>query len=146
MNGLLTFPTHDQCFASSCCHLFDPDRFFSSSWLFQISEFANMMDLYLLFRSAKFTFIGKDSLKEFAAVGHDELREAINKDGFLLALEGDATKAGHKRFLVLATLNNHLQALSWSLSKPTVRKAELLSGKGKDQEANAANRSGNRKT
>ncbi len=30
------------------------------------------------------------------------------------------------------------------VSKPTARKAELLSGRRKDQKANAANRSGNR--
>jgi hypothetical protein len=33
-----------------------------------------------------------------------------------------------------------------ALSKLTVRESELLSGKGRDQEAKAANRSGNRKT
>src|SRR5256885_14086638 len=115
MNFLMTFATHDQCFPSSCCHLFDPGRFFPSSWLFQISELTDMVDLYLLFRTAEFTGIRKNSLKEFAAVGHDELRKAINQNGFLLPLEGDAPKAGHKRFLVLATVNHHLQALSWSM-------------------------------
>ncbi len=115
MNCLMTFPTHDQCFASSCCHLFDPCWFCSSSWLFQISELTDMMDLYFLFRATEFTPIGKYPLKEFAAVGHGELRMAINKNGFLLPFEGDAPKTGYERFLVLATVNNHLQALSWSM-------------------------------
>ena len=74
-----------------------------------------MMDLYFLFRATEFTPIGKDPLKEFAAVGHGELRMAINKNGFLLPFEGDAPKTGYERFLVLATVNNHLQALSWSM-------------------------------
>ena len=94
MNGLMTFPTHDQCFASSCCHLFDPCWFCSSSWLFQISELTDMMDLYFLFRATEFTPIGKDPLKEFAAVGHGELRMAINKNGFLLPFEGGCPQNG----------------------------------------------------
>src|SRR5712692_8834701 len=115
MDFLMAFPTHNQRFASSCCHLFDPCWFFSSSWLFQISELTDMVDLYFLFRATEFTRISKHSLEEFAAVGHGELRMAIHKNGFLLPLEGDAPKAGHQRFLVLATVNNHLQALSWPM-------------------------------
>ena len=44
-----------------------------------------MMNLNLLFRAAEFTFIREDSLKEFAPIGHDELGEAINKNGFLFS-------------------------------------------------------------
>src|SRR5712692_11206645 len=115
MDFLMAFPTHNQRFASSCCHLFDPCWFFSSSWLFQISELTDMVNLYFLFRATEFTRISKHSLEEFPAVGHGELRMAIHKSGFLLPLEGDAPKAGHQRFLVLATVNNHLQALSWPM-------------------------------
>ena len=74
-----------------------------------------MMDLYFLFRAAQFTFVRKDSLKQFAPVGHDELRKAVHKDRLLFSLERNTPKAGHKRFLVLATVNNHLQALSWPM-------------------------------
>ena len=42
MNCLMTFPTHDQYFASSCCHVFDPCWFCTSSWLFQISKLTDI--------------------------------------------------------------------------------------------------------
>ena len=75
------------------------------------------MDLYFLFRVAEFTGVRKDSLNEFAAVGHNELREAINKDGFWFSLERDTPETGHQWFLVLATLDNHLQAFLRSICR-----------------------------
>src|SRR5438105_11343287 len=75
------------------------------------------MDLYLLFRAAEFTGVRKDSLKEFAPVGHDELRKAIYKDRFWFSLERKPPKASHKRFLVLATVDHHLQAFLGSLCR-----------------------------
>ena len=75
-----------------------------------------MMDLYFLFRSAEFTFVRKDSLKQFAPVGHDELRMAIHKNGVLFPFEGKAPKLGHQRFLVVAW-DNHLQAFSWPMGR-----------------------------
>src|SRR6266487_1906319 len=98
---LMAPTTHDQRFTSSCCHLFDPNRFFSSSWLFQISQLTDMMDLYSHFRSAEFTCIRKHSLEEFAPVGHDELRMAIHKNSILLPFEGKTPKMGHERSLVI---------------------------------------------
>src|SRR6266568_578722 len=62
MDFLMAFPTHNQRFASSCCHLFDPCWFFSSSWLFQISELTDMVDLYFLFRATEFTRTSKHFL------------------------------------------------------------------------------------
>src|SRR5215470_6711580 len=117
MDFLVALPTDHQRFASSCCHLFDPYWFFSSSWLFQISELANMMDLDFLFRAAQFTCVRKDSLKQFAPVGHDELRKAVHQDRFGFSLERNTPKAGHKRFLVLATLDNDLQAFLRSICR-----------------------------
>src|SRR5437870_2790566 len=108
MDLLLTFATDDQRFSSSCCHLFDPDRFFPSPWLFQICQLADMMNLYFLFRSAELTGIRKHALEQFAPVGHDELRKAINKDSIALPFEDNSPKLRHKRFLVLAALNNNL--------------------------------------
>ncbi len=64
MDLLMALPTHDQGFASSGSHLFDPDRFLSPAWLLQISEFTDMVNLYLLFRAAEFTGIRKDSSNE----------------------------------------------------------------------------------
>jgi transposase len=61
-------------------HLFNPDRLFSSPWLFQICQLADMMNLYFLFRSTELTGIRKHALEQFALVGHDGLRKAINKD------------------------------------------------------------------
>src|SRR6266700_876653 len=116
MDFLVALPTDHQRFASSCRHLFDPYWLFSSSWLFQISELANMMDLCFLFRSAEFTFVGKDSLKEFTPVGHDELRMAIHKHSVLFPFEGKTPKLGHQRFLVVAR-DNHLQAFSWPMGR-----------------------------
>src|ERR1035438_96965 len=115
MNLLMTFSTHNVCFPSSCCHLFDPDRFFFSSWLFQIGELTDMMNLYLLFRAAEFTFICQNSLKEFAPIGHDELGETINKDGILFPFERDTPKTSDKWLLVFSSLNNHLQAFLWPI-------------------------------
>ena len=51
MDLLVACTTHDQGLASSGCHLFDPDRFLFPSWLFQISEFTDMVNLYLLFEA-----------------------------------------------------------------------------------------------
>src|SRR5258708_6934173 len=75
------------------------------------------MALSFLFRAAEFTCVCKDSLKEFAPVGHDELRKAINKNGFWFSLERDTPKTGHKWFLVLAPLDNHLQAFLRSICR-----------------------------
>src|ERR1700730_15677721 len=115
MDLLVAPTTHYQGFASSCCHLFDPDRLLSPSWLFQISEFTDMVHLYLLFRAAEFTCVRKDSLKEFAPVGHDELREVINENGFCFSLERDPPEASHKWFLVLTTPYHYLQAFLRSI-------------------------------
>ena len=75
-----------------------------------------MMDLYFLLRSAEFTCICKDSLKEFAPVGHNELRMAIHKDDVLFPFERKTPKPGHQRFLVVAW-DNHLQAFSRPMSR-----------------------------
>ncbi len=117
MDFLVTFPTHDERFAPSCCHVFDPDWLCSSSWLFQISELAKVMDLSFLCRAAEVTCVCTDPLKAFAPVGHDALREAITKDGFWFSLERDTSKAGHQWFLVLATPDHHLQACLRSICR-----------------------------
>jgi hypothetical protein len=117
MDLLMAFAADNQRFSSSCCHLFNPDRLFSSPWLFQICQFADMMNLYFLFRSAEFTGIGKHTLKQFAPVGHDELRKAINKDRIALPFEDNSPKLRHKRFLAFAALDDNLQAFSWSMSR-----------------------------
>ena len=111
----MALTTHHQCFAPFCSHELDPWWFLSSSWLLQISKLTDMMNLHFLSRAAEFTGVGKHPLEQLAPVGHGELRMAINKNGFLLPFEGDAPKTGYERFLVLATVNNHLQALSWSM-------------------------------
>ena len=54
MNFLMAFSAHNQGFASSRCHLFDPYWFLSSSWLFQLGQLADMMNFYFLSRSAEF--------------------------------------------------------------------------------------------
>ena len=51
-------------------------------------------------------------LEQLAPVGHDELRKAINENGFVFPLEGNTPEVGHQRFLVVAALHNDLQALS----------------------------------
>ena len=58
-----------------------------------------MVNLYFLFRAAEFTGVRKNSLEEFAPVGHDELRKVINQDGFLLPLRGIPPKRATSGFL-----------------------------------------------
>ena len=74
-----------------------------------------MMNLYLLSRAAEFTSVRQHPLEQLAPVGHDELRMAINKDSLMLSLERNPPKVSHQRFLVLTTLHDHLQALSWPM-------------------------------
>ena len=117
MNFLMTFPTHDQCFPSSCCHLFDPGRFFPSSWLFQISELTDMVDLYLLFRSAKFALIRKDSFEEFTPVRHQELGLMVYQNCVRLPFQRETPKLGNERLFIVPSLDHDLEALPWAVGR-----------------------------
>src|SRR5712692_2834542 len=108
MNFFVALAAHYQGFASSCCHLFDPYRFFSSSWLFQIGQLADMMNFYFLFRSAEFAGVRQHPLEQFAPVGHDELRESVNKDGILFPLERNPSEVRDK-WLLVVSLHHDLQ-------------------------------------
>jgi hypothetical protein len=117
MNFLMAFPTHNQRFASSRCHLFDPYWLLSSPWLVQVCEHTIMMNLYFLSRAAEFTGIRSHPLEQFAPVGHNELRKTINKGGLVLPLERNTSEVGHKRFLVVVALDNDLQTFSWPIRR-----------------------------
>src|SRR5260370_29765667 len=117
MDRFMAFPTHHERFASSSYHLFDPFRSLFSSWLLEINELANMVDLYFFFRSAEFTFVSKDSLKQFAPISHRELRLTINKDCVLLPFQRDTTELCHEWLLAAASLNHYLEAPSWAIGR-----------------------------
>ena len=67
-----------------------------------------MMNLYFLSRAAEFTGIRSHPLEQFAPVGHDELRKAINQDSLVVPLEGNTSEVRHQRLFVVAALDNHL--------------------------------------
>ena len=76
-----------------------------------------MMNLYVLSRAAEFTRIRSHPLEQFAPVGHDELRKAINQDSLVLSLEGNTSEVRHQWLCVVATLDNHLQAFPWPMNR-----------------------------
>src|SRR5437764_11288079 len=49
MDCFMTIAAHHKRFAPSCYHLLDPFRFLFSPRLLEISEFANMVNLYFFF-------------------------------------------------------------------------------------------------
>lgn len=95
MNIFMALTTDDQCLASSDCHLFGPCRFFFPPWLLKICQFADVMNLYLLSRSAEFALIRQNSFEEFAPVRHEKLGSMINQDGVLLSFKGDPSELSY---------------------------------------------------
>ncbi len=76
-----------------------------------------MVHLYLLFRSAEFTLVRKDSFEEFTPVRHKELWLMVYQDCILLPLQRDTPKLSHERFLVIPSLDHDLEALPWTVGR-----------------------------
>lgn len=117
MDRFMAFPTHYKRFASSGYHLFDPLRFLFSPQLLEIREFANMVNFYFFFRSAEFTRVSENALKQFAPIGHCQLGLTIHKDRVLLAFERDTAKLRNEWLFVAASLNHDFEALSWTMGR-----------------------------
>jgi hypothetical protein len=60
--------------------------------------------------------IRKNSLEEFASVGHEELWSMIDQNCFSPSFQGNASKLGHERFLPTISMDHHLETFSWAIS------------------------------
>ena len=56
MNGLVALLANHQRLAAAGCHPLDPERFVIPTWLVQVSQFADVVNLTVPFGSAKFAF------------------------------------------------------------------------------------------
>ena len=91
----------DQRFAAACRHDFLPYWHFSTPFIFQICEFADMVNLYILRRATELAFIRQEPSQYFGASYLVDIWSVI-EDCSRLSGEGNSSEPSNEGWLVLA--------------------------------------------
>lgn len=81
MDGRMTGATDNQSFPAAGSHDLHPRRFLGPPFDPQVGELADVVDLAVVPRSAEFTGIRPESLKQRAAAIRDDLGREVGEDG-----------------------------------------------------------------
>jgi hypothetical protein len=111
MNVVMTGGADNQRFAPSLGHFLHPARFLFPSFLFEVSELANVVNLYVRVRSTEFTFVRKESFDEFVGLMTSLLREGrveIGQDCLFLSSQWYASELCYQRFLSVCSFHYDL--------------------------------------
>ena|SRR5450759_1722291 len=111
MNALMATSANDQRFSPSFCHSLYPKRLLFPSFLIQVSQLPNVMNLYVRARATEFTGVRKKSFDEFVAVMASHLREGrieVGDDCPFLSPERYAPETSNERLLSIFSCDDDL--------------------------------------
>ena len=107
---------YNACFPASGCHHLHPDRFFASSFLLQICQFADVVDLTVSTCSAELTRVRYEPFDQFVTGVNEAWRALVNEDSCYQSSERNATKARNQWWFVRA-LHADFEALHGAMAR-----------------------------